>query len=123
MPIILLIRHGENDYVKEHRPAGSKAWHPLKQQRTCPGEGHVAKKLRKRPSKQFTAVPLERTMETAKPIAKALDLAVIPRQGLIETDVGEMAGEEDQKAQSTVENSGQGAAQSIKVSLSWWRAN
>ena len=31
-------------------------------------------------------------METAKPIAKALNLPVIPRQGLIETDVGKWQG-------------------------------
>jgi broad specificity phosphatase PhoE len=37
--------------------------------------------------------PLERTMETAAPLAQALNLEVIPRPGLIETDFGEWQGE------------------------------
>jgi probable phosphoglycerate mutase len=36
--------------------------------------------------------PLERAMETAEPLATVLGLEVIPRPGLIETDVGEWQG-------------------------------
>jgi probable phosphoglycerate mutase len=36
-------------------------------------------------------------METAKPIAKALNLAVIPRHGLIETDIGDWQGKKTKK--------------------------
>jgi probable phosphoglycerate mutase len=52
----------------------------------------VAKKLHNAPIKAVYSSPLERTMETAQPIAEVLDLEVIPRAGLIETDVGDWQG-------------------------------
>jgi probable phosphoglycerate mutase len=87
MPLILLIRHGENDYVKEHRLPGRKPGIHLNKIGLNQAKT-VAKKLKSAPIKAVYSSPMERTMETAKPIAKALDLPVIQRQGLIETDVG-----------------------------------
>lgn len=92
MPIILLIRHGENDYVKKHRLAGRMPGVHLNE------KGHeqarlLAGKLKDMPIKAVYSSPLERTLETAAPLAQALGLEVIPRPGLIETDFGEWQGE------------------------------
>ena len=92
MPVILLIRHGENDYVKKHRLAGRLPGVHLNQK----GQEQarlLAEKLADMPIKAVYSSPLERTMETAAPLAQALGLEVIPRPGLIETDFGEWQGE------------------------------
>jgi probable phosphomutase (TIGR03848 family) len=47
--------------------------------------------LKSRPSAIY-ASPLERTRETAAPIARALGLRVVTERGLIEADVGEWTG-------------------------------
>jgi len=92
MPVILLIRHGENDYVKKHRLAGRLPGVHLNQK----GQEQarlLAEKLADVPIKAVYSSPLERTMETATPLAQALGLEVIPRPGLIETNFGEWQGE------------------------------
>ena len=96
MPIILFIRHGENDYVKEQRLPGRKSGIHLNKKGRAQAKA-IAKKLKGAPIKAVYSSPLERTMETAKPLAKALDLAVIPRHGLIETDVGDWQGKKTSK--------------------------
>ena len=98
MPIILLVRHGENDYVKEHRlPGRISGIHLNKRGRKQAKQ--VAKFLETAPIKAVYSSPLERTMETAKPIAKAHSLRVTPREGLIETDVGDWQGKKVKKLQ------------------------
>jgi probable phosphomutase (TIGR03848 family) len=96
MPTILLIRHGENDYVKEHRLPGRKPGIHLNEKGVTQAKT-IAKKLKKAPIKAVYSSPLERTMETAKPIAKALNLPIIRRHGLIETDVGKWQGKKIKK--------------------------
>jgi len=91
MPIILLIRHGENDYVKKHRLPGRKPGIHLNKKGRAQAKT-LAKELSQAPIKAIYSSPLERTIETAEPIAKALGLKIIPRKGLIETDVGEWQG-------------------------------
>jgi probable phosphoglycerate mutase len=49
----------------------------------------LAENLAQWPVKAVFSSPLERTMETAQPIAQAQGLRVIPREGLLEIDVGE----------------------------------
>jgi len=91
MPLILLVRHGENDYVKERRlPGRIPGIHLNKRGRKQAKQ--VAKFLKSTPVKAVYSSPLERTMETAQPIAKAHALQVVPREGLIETDVGKWQG-------------------------------
>lgn len=87
MPTILLIRHGENEYVKKGRLAGRKAGVHLNENGRRQAE-NLAKTLAKAPIKAVYSSPLERTMETAQPIARARGLEVIPRPGLIEVDFG-----------------------------------
>lgn len=88
MPIILLIRHGETDYVKKGKLAGRLPGVHLNETGRKQAQ-QLAEKLSQAPVKALYASPLERTMETAEPIAKALNLEIIPRPGLIETNVGD----------------------------------
>lgn len=96
MPTILLIRHGENDYVKARRLPGRKPGIHLNKKGRAQAR-KVAKKLSRAPIKAVYSSPLERAMETAAPIAEALGLEVITRQGLIETNVGKWQGKKVSK--------------------------
>lgn len=91
MPIVLLIRHGENDYVKKSRLAGRMEGVHLNDKGRAQAQ-KLAERLAKAPVKSVYSSPLERTMETAEPIAQALGLEVIPRPGLLETDFGKWQG-------------------------------
>lgn len=88
MPIILLIRHAENDYVKKGRLPGRKPDIHLNKKGRAQAQA-LAEKLKDAPIKAIYSSPLERAIETAEPLANALGLQVIPRPGLIEADVGE----------------------------------
>ncbi len=88
MPLILLIRHGENNYVRQGRLPGRKPGLHLNEKGRQQALA-LAEKLKEAPIKAVYSSPLERALETAQPIAEALSLEVIPREGLIETDVGE----------------------------------
>lgn len=88
MPVILLIRHGENDYVKKQRLAGRMPGVHLNQNGQQQAQA-LAEMLKRAPIKAIYSSPLERAMETAAPLARALGLEVQPRPGLIEVDVGE----------------------------------
>lgn len=93
MPIVAMVRHGENEYVKKGRLAGrqpgvhlnNKGLEQARLLATCFKGAAV---------KAVYSSPLERTLETAQPIAEVLELDVIPREGLIETNYGEW---QDQK--------------------------
>jgi probable phosphoglycerate mutase len=88
MPIILLIRHGENEYVRKGRLAGRLPGVHLNEKGRAQAQA-LAEKLCGAPVKAIYSSPLERAIETAEPIAAALGLEIIPRPGLVETDVGE----------------------------------
>jgi len=91
MPLILLIRHGENDYVKQSRLSGRMPGIHLNEKGRAQAQA-LAEKLKSAPIKAVYSSPLERALETAEPLATALGLDVIPRPGLIETDIGEWQG-------------------------------
>lgn len=96
MPIVLLIRHGENEYVKKGRLAGRIPGVHLNDAGNHQAENlaiRLAERLKDAPLKAIYASPLERTLETAAPLAEALGLQVVPRQGLIETDFGDWQGQ------------------------------
>jgi probable phosphomutase (TIGR03848 family) len=93
MPLILLVRHGLNDYVKEHRMPGRLPGIHLNKRGRKQAK-RVAKFLEPAPIKAVYSSPLERTMETAKPIAKAHNLPVVIRPGLIEADIGKWQGKQ-----------------------------
>lgn len=91
MPTIILIRHGENEYTKTGRLAGRLPGVHLNEK----GQQQAAKLaqvLATAPVKAIYSSPLERTLETAAPIAAALSLEITQRAGLIELDMGEWQG-------------------------------
>jgi probable phosphoglycerate mutase len=87
MPLVLLIRHGENEYVKKGRLAGRLPGVHLNDKGRAQAEA-LAGALSKIPLKAVYSSPLERTMETASPLAEVHKLKVIPREGLLEVDYG-----------------------------------
>ena len=111
---VLLVRHGTTDTtgkVLPGRAAGLHlseagkgqalgaseriaAWSDALQRRPA-AAGRGGRRRNQQPSPGITAVyasPLERTRETAAPIAKALDLRVQADRGLLECDFGEWTG-------------------------------
>lgn len=88
MTLLLLIRHGENDYVKTGKLAGRLPGVHLntrgKAQADALGEG-----LKNVSIKAVYSSPLERALETAMPIAARHQLRVIEEPGLLDADVGE----------------------------------
>ena len=91
MPTILLIRHGENDYVKQNRLAGRLPDVHLNERGRQQAQV-VAEKLALAPIKAIYSSPLERAAETAAPLAEKLGLPVTLRPGLLESDIGEWQG-------------------------------
>jgi probable phosphoglycerate mutase len=89
--ILLLIRHGENDLAKRGVLAGRRADVHLndKGRKQAAGLSHALGGL---PIRAVYSSPLERAMETAAPLAKALGLRIQRAPGLIETDVGRWEG-------------------------------
>lgn len=91
MPLLLLIRHGENDYTKTHKLAGRLPGVHLNEhgQKQAQALGEALKDV---PLKAVYSSPLERALETAAPIAHAAGLTVQQEAGLLETDVGDWQG-------------------------------
>jgi probable phosphoglycerate mutase len=88
MPTILLVRHGENEYVAKGRLAGRLPGVHLNDNGREQAAA-VAKALAKAPVKAVYASPMERCLETAQPLAAALGFEVISNEGLLEVDFGE----------------------------------
>src|SRR3990172_8350246 len=91
MPILLLIRHGENDHIKSGKMAGRIPGVHLNERGREQAEA-LAKALAEVPIKAVYSSPLERAMETAEPIARARKLEVQAEAGLLESDVGKWQG-------------------------------
>jgi probable phosphomutase (TIGR03848 family) len=92
MTTLYLIRHGLNDFVGHHKLAG---WQPgvhLNEKGRAQAQA-LAEHLASLKLKAIYASPLERTMETAVPIAAAHKLEVIPREGLGEIHYGQWQGQ------------------------------
>lgn len=91
MTEILLIRHGENEYTQKGRLAG---WTPgvrLNEAGRAQAQA-LAKRLAKAPIKAIYSSPLDRTMETAAPLAKAKGLPIVKRADVGEVHYGEWTG-------------------------------
>jgi probable phosphoglycerate mutase len=102
MPIILLIRHGENDYVKTGKFAGRIPSVHLNEKGQQEAK-EIAEGLKNVPLSAIYSSPLERAIETAQPLAKARKLKVTISEGLIETDIGDWKGMEVKKARKLPE--------------------
>ena len=118
MPTFLLIRHGENDLIKQGRLGGrlpgihlnetgcaqaQATAQVIAQVKTQAAAQAAARKPVNQAKKQdqsqaeapvwkLYSSPMERAVETAEPIAQALGLEIVIRPGLLETDCGDWAG-------------------------------
>lgn len=92
MPLLLLIRHGENDFSKKGRLAGRMSGVHLNDRGRKQSQ-ELAKALADVPIKAIYSSPLERAFETAAPIARARHLRVRQAPGLLEADVGQWQGQ------------------------------
>jgi probable phosphomutase (TIGR03848 family) len=98
--LVLLVRHGQTPTTGKVLPGRAAGLH-LAERGQQQAEA-VAQRIAglQNGSRKVTAVyasPLERTRETAAPIAKALGLRVRRNQGLIEADFGDWTGAELKK--------------------------
>ncbi len=91
MPALLLIRHGENTFVRQGRLPGHMPGIHLNKHGQEQAAA-LAESLKNLPIRAIYASPLERAVETAEPLAQALGLAIQLRPGLLDTDVGEWQG-------------------------------
>ncbi len=91
MPILFLIRHGENDFSKKGRFAGRLPGVHLNERGRQQAE-ELAKALAGIPLKAVYSSPLERAVETAEPIARAHGLKVLTDEFLKETNIGKWQG-------------------------------
>jgi probable phosphoglycerate mutase len=91
MPLLLLIRHGENDFVKASKLPGHLPGIHLNErgQKQAQGLGEALKDV---PIKAIYSSPLERAMETAAPIASARKLEIVQEPDLMDTDIGSWEG-------------------------------
>lgn len=90
---LLLIRHGENEWVRSNRLAGRTPGVYLnergQQQSTT-----LAQELPKQPISAVYSSPMERCLETARPTAEALKLPIVIEEGVLEGDFGEWQGQD-----------------------------
>ena len=96
MTIIVLVRHGENEWVKKHRLAG---WLPDVHLNE---KGHqqaqeAAQRLSALPVKALYSSPVMRCLETAEYIAQVFDLEIQPLDGLGEVRYGSWEGKKIKK--------------------------
>jgi len=91
MPILLLIRHGENDYVKSGKMAGRLPGVQLNEKGLKQAQA-LAEALTHVPLKAVYSSPLERALETAAPIAEIRKLTIIQEPDLMDTDIGKWQG-------------------------------
>jgi probable phosphomutase (TIGR03848 family) len=91
MPTLLLIRHGDNDFIRRNRLAGRTPGVHLNEKGRQQAE-NVAQILAKAPIKAVYSSPMERAVETAQPLAAGLGLEVQVRPGLIELNYGNWTG-------------------------------
>ena len=87
MATFLLIRHGENDFVKKGKLAGRLPGVHLNETGRQQAQ-RLAEHLAHVPLKAIYASPLERAIETAGPLAYKLGLEIQIRPGLLETEMG-----------------------------------
>ena len=87
---LLLIRHARNDWVGERLAGWTPGVH-LNEEGLSQASG-LTRQLAGVPIAAIYCSPLERTLETAQPLAEAHGLAVQVREGLGETRYGEWTG-------------------------------
>lgn len=91
MPLLLLIRHGENDYVKTAKLAGRLPGVHLNERGLEQAQA-LAGTLGPIPLNAIYSSPLERAIETAAPLAEIRKLGIQQLPALLDTDVGKWQG-------------------------------
>ena len=91
MPLLLLIRHGENEYVKTGKLAGRLPEVHLNE-RGQKQAAELAEALKRVPLKAIYSSPLERALETAGPLADGRKLEIQLRPELMDNDIGAWQG-------------------------------
>ncbi|HTX90655.1 MAG TPA: histidine phosphatase family protein [Anaerolineales bacterium] len=91
MTTLLLIRHGENEYLKKNRLPGQQAGIHLNERGRSQAAA-LAESLKKLPIKAIYSSSLERAVETIEPLAKELGLEIRLRPSLMDIHVGEWTG-------------------------------
>ncbi len=91
MSLLLLIRHGENEYVKTGKLAGRLPGVHLNERGQKQAQA-LGEALAQVPIKAVYSSPLERAMETAAPIATSHKQEIIPEPRLMDADVGSWTG-------------------------------
>lgn len=91
MTLLLLIRHGENDYAKTGNLAGRLPGVHLNPHGQAQARA-LGEALRNAPLTVVYASPLERALETAQPIAATRKLQIIHEPDLMDTDIGKWQG-------------------------------
>jgi len=91
MPLLLLIRHGENEFVKTGKMAGRLPGVHLNE-RGQKQAADLAEAFARVPIKAIYSSPLERAVETAEPIAASRKLEIQLRPDLMENDIGKWQG-------------------------------
>ena len=91
MPLLLLIRHGENEYVKTGKMAGRLPGVHLNE-RGKKQAADLADALKQVPIKAVYASPLDRAVETAEPIIEGRKLEIQLRPELMDNDIGAWQG-------------------------------
>ncbi len=91
MPILLLIRHATNDYVKTGRLPGQAPNIHLNEEGRSQAQA-LARLLEKQPIAAVYASHLERAIETAWGIAAPRGLPITIRPGLADTNAGDYTG-------------------------------
>jgi probable phosphoglycerate mutase len=95
--LVLFVRHGQTPTTGKVLPGRAAGLHLAdkgRQQAERVAERIAALQTEKRKVAAVYASPLERTQETAQPIARALGLRVRRNQGLLEADFGDWTGAE-----------------------------
>lgn len=91
MTLLLLIRHGENEYAKTGKLAGRIPGVHLNPHGQAQARA-LGEALQHASLTAIYASPLERALETAQPIAAARRLQIIPEPDLMDTHIGRWQG-------------------------------
>ncbi|MEM7134724.1 MAG: MSMEG_4193 family putative phosphomutase [Chloroflexota bacterium] len=89
---LLLVRHGENEWVRSNRLAG-RTPEVFLNERGRQQSATLAKELAKQPVSAVYSSPLERCVETAQPAAEVLGLPIVIEEGVLEGDFGDWQGQ------------------------------
>lgn len=88
---LLIVRHGENEWVSTNRLAGRTPG-VLLNEKGRNQSARLATDLSRLPIKAIYSSPMERCLETAQPTADALGLPVQVEEGVLEGDFGDWQG-------------------------------